>query len=143
MNFKLTQTNFLLLAGLGGFLLYPYSKGWFAGPDKGYNVPPTQTNDGSTPAAPTNDPRYKNLASGFRNGLLNNSTSYDIFAGACDSLLVLNDADLISVSNAYNDMYKNEDFKTLRAVLTQEYCFWSDSIEKRDSLLRRFQSLGI
>jgi hypothetical protein len=143
MQFKLNQTNLILIGGVGLLAIYAYNKGWFSGSGKGYNVPPTQTTDGSTPTAPTTDPRYKNLATNFRNSLLDNSTSYDIFANACDSLLSLNDADLISVSNAYNDLFKNEDFKTLRDVLAQEWCYWSDSIKKRDELLRRFTSLGI
>lgn len=143
MKFKLTQTQTFLLAGLAVFAIWAYSKGWFAGPDKGYNIDPTNAPDGSTPSAPPTDPQYKNIATSFRNSMLNNYLSSEIFMTACDSLLKLSDADLISVSNAYNRMYVNEDYNTLRAVLLQEWCFETWSIKKRDELLKRFDSLNI
>lgn len=150
MKFKLTQTQTFLLAGLAVFAIWAYSKGWFAGPNRGYNVDPTKAPDGTTPTAPADDPKYKNLARTFRNAMLENSTSTDIFVRACDSLLNLSDSDLISVSNAYNKMYVNEDYNTLSAVLQQEWVapWWvivgeNKSEKKRDELLARFQNLGI
>jgi len=144
MKFKLTQTQTFLLAGIAVFAIWAYSKGWFAGPDKGYNIDPNSAPDGTTPTAPAEDPKYKNLARTFRSAMLDNSTSSDIFIRACDSLLNLSDADLISVSNAYNKMYVNEDYNTLSAVLQQEWVIiWSTSEQKRDQLLTRFQSLSI
>jgi hypothetical protein len=56
----------------------------------------------------------------------------------------------MSVSNAYNKMYVNEEYNTLSAVLQQEWVapWWAivgenKSEKKRDELLARFQSLGI
>ena len=143
MKYKLTQTQTFLIAGLAVFAIWAYNKGWFAGPNKGYNLDPTKAPDGSTATAPPDDPRFKNLATGFRNSMLSNSVSSDIFMNACDSLLKLNDADLISVSNIYNKMYVNEDYNTLRAVLQQEWCMIGHTIEKRDQLIKRFDSVNI
>lgn len=143
MKFKLTQTQTFLLAAVAVLAMYGYSKGWFQGPNKGYNIKPETAPDGSTPTAAENDPKYKNLATNFRNSMLDNSTYWSIFQNGCDTLLRLSDADLILVSNAYNKMYVNEDYNTLRAVLMQEWVIWSGSVEKRDQLVARFNKINI
>jgi hypothetical protein len=143
MNFKLTQTQTFLLAGLAVFAFYAYNKGFLAGPNKGYQVNPGSAPDGSAPTAPPEDGKYKNLATSFRNSMLNNSTDSSIFQSACDSLIRLSDADLMLVSNAYNKMYVNDDYNTLRAVLTQEWTIWPSSTAKRDELIKRFNDVNI
>jgi hypothetical protein len=143
MKFKLTQTQTFLLAAVAVLAMYGYSKGWFAGANKGYNIDPGTAPDGTAPTANPNDPKYKNIATSFRNSMLENSTYSSIFLSGCDSLLRLTDADLILVSNAYNKMYVNEDYNTLRAVLMQEWTLWSSTTAKRNELLARFNRINI
>lgn len=149
---KFTKTQLYIGAAIAVVAIWAYYKGYFAGPDKGYNVDPGTAPDGTTPTSAPADPRYKNLARNFRNSMLNNSTSSQIFIDACDSLLELSDADLISVNNAYNNLYRNEEYKTISSVLMQEwvwpswfflYLYQDETEKKQNELLKRLQSLGL
>lgn len=140
--------NDILLVGLAvAALAYAYNKGVFSDAgQRGYNIDPTKAEnvpDGSTVSAGMSDAKAKNLARSFRGAMLDNSYSGQIFQDACNSLLGLSDADLIAVSNAYNGLYINDTYKTLRAVLQQEYVYYSRSQKLRAELLRRFDNLGI
>jgi len=140
-DIKLNNTQLLLIIG-GAVILYVlYKQGTFK-TDKGYQTDvKTNVTDNSTVQIDNNT--AKNRARSFRNSMLDNSTDGNIFTGACDSLLSLSDADLIEVSNAYNKMFVNEDFNTLRSVLVQEWTIWGTSQNKKNELLNRFSTIGI
>lgn len=144
-DFKLSTKEILLIGGLAFVLYYMYNKGAFAAKgEKGYQIDldkPENIPDGSSPGITT--AKAKNIAISFRNSMLNNSSSGDIFVDACNSLLTLNDADLLKVHNEYSALFVNEDYKTLRAVLNQEWVFWGSSSQKRKELNERFSQLGI
>jgi len=138
---KLTRTQIILLAGAGIVLIYLIQKGVFKA-DKGYNLDPEQNaQDGSTPTMDNNQSR--NIAVSHRNALLDNNIDSSIFVGSCRQLLGLTDANLLSVSNAYNSLYVNDSYNTLRSLITQEWTIYSDSIKAKNDLLQRYSRLGI
>jgi hypothetical protein len=138
---NINNTQLLLIIG-GAVVLYVlYKQGTFK-TDKGYQTDiKTNVTDNST--VQIDDSTAKNRARSFRNNLLDNNTDSSIFIDACDSLLRLSDADLIAVSNAYNKMFVNEDYNTLRSVLVQEWTIWGSSQTKKNELLNRFSKIGI
>ncbi len=153
-NMKLSKYEIGLIAVAAVVLLYLYSKGTFKGAgEKGLNIDPnTDNTDGSTATADAQDPKYKNEARNFRTSLLDNSTDAAIFQNACYKLLQLSDADLKSVSNAYNTIFVNQEYNTMRALLVQEWVnyWWTQSTSYegtsqyyKDELLKRFSKLGI
>ena len=137
---KLNTTEILLIAAFSIALIYAWQKGLFKS-EKGFKTNPGNVLDGSVPTKEDNS--YKNLAKSFRDSLIGNSTSGAIFWAACDSLLNLNDADLISVSNAYNSLYVNKEYNTLRALLVQEWAISDTSRKKKNDLLKRFNDINI
>lgn len=139
---QLKENQILLLAGAALLLYILYKEGAFQKRGEiGYTLDPTEGN--SDNSAPTiSEAAAKNKAISFRNSMLNNSFSSDIFEEACNSLLALSDADLKVVSNHYNNLFKNEEYKTLRAVLNQEYTFWASSTKLRNDLNKRLTEIG-
>jgi hypothetical protein len=145
---KITKFNTFILFGGGAFLLYAHSKGWFEGkePINPVQLSGPRAQDGSTATAPATDPRYKSIADEFRNDLMNGSNfSYDNseFLKSCDKLLVLNDADLIKVSDNYKVTYRTESYNTLRRLLDSVNLVWWSSYLKKEELENRFDKLNI
>ena len=138
---NINNTQLLLIIG-GAVVLYVlYKQGTFK-TDKGYQTDAkTNVTDNST--VQIDDNTAKNRARSFRNAMLDNSTDGNIFTEACDTLLRLSDADLIAVSNAYNKMFVNEDYNTLRSVLVQEWTIWGTSQTKKNELLNRLSQIGV
>lgn len=137
---KLTNFQIGIFVVIIVALVVMYRQGVFKA-EKGYQTNPEKAPDGSTPTKDPND--YRNIATSFRESLLENNFSSDIFVSACNSLLVLDDADLMSVSNAYNKLFRGSEYNTLRSVLVQEYAIWGESAEKKRALLDRFNEVGI
>ena len=138
---NINNTQLFLIIG-GAVVLYVlYKQGTFK-TDKGYQTDvKTNVTDNST--VQIDDNTAKNRARSFRNAMLDNSTDGNIFTEACDTLLRLSDADLIAVSNAYNKMFVNEDYNTLRSVLVQEWTIWGTSQTKKNELLNRLSQIGV
>ena len=140
-NINITNNQLYLLIGGAVVLYILYKQGTFK-TDKGYETDVnTNVTDNST--VKIDDNTAKNRARSFRNNMLDNSTDGNIFTDACNSLMALSDADLIAVSNAYNKMYVNEDYNTLRSVLVQEWTIWGTSQTAKQQLLDRFSKIGI
>lgn len=137
---KLNTTEIILLGAFALVLAYAWQKGLFKS-EKGYKTNPGNATDNSTPSKDINT--YKNIAKAFRDSLLGNSTSWETFQNACDSLLNLNDSDLIGVSNQYNKLYLNKEYNTLRSLLVQEWAIHGTSAQKKTELLNRFNKIGI
>jgi len=138
---KLKPAEIAIIIGVAAIILYAYQQGAFSGPEKGYETQQANVTDGSTPTI--DDNTAKNRARAFRNSLLDNNLSYVTFKDAVDSLQSLSDADLIAVSNAYNKLFVNEEYNTLRSVVVQEYAIWNASQVLKADLLKRFSKLGI
>jgi len=137
---KLKTMDWLLIGGFVVLLIWAIQKGVFK-KDKTYKTDPADAPDGSQPTMADN--KYKNMAVAFRNAMLDNSTDASIFAAGVNSLLSLNDADLIKVSNAYGDLYATQEFNTLRSVLVQEWIIFFSSKDLKNKLLDRFNKIGI
>jgi hypothetical protein len=138
---KLTKIEIGLIIAAAVLFAYAYSQGVFAGPEKGYQTSQGNVTDGSTPTV--DDNTAKNRARAFRNAMLDNSVSTEIFKEGVNSLLSLSDADLIAVSNAYNKMFVNEEYNTLRSVLVQEWVIYTTTSALKKQLLERFTKIGI
>jgi len=138
---KLKPVEIIIIIGVAAIILYAYQQGAFSGPEKGYTTAQANVTDGSIQTV--DDNTAKNRARAFRNSMLDNSTSSTTFKEAVDSLQSLSDADLIAVSNAYNKLFVNEEYNTLRSVLVQEYAIWYTSQVLKTKLLERFSKLGI
>lgn len=142
MDFKkISVFEWILIGGAVLALLYAYKKGAFAGPEKGYKTDEGNATDGST--VTIDDNTAKNRARAFRSSMLDSYASNQIFIDGCNSLLVLSDADLIAVSNAYNNMFVNEEYNTLRSVLAQEWIVYYNSADVKAKLIDRFTKIGI
>lgn len=144
---KISKTNAFLIISLGAFLLYANSRGFFVKTNVNNNpLPPKPAQDGSTPTAPATDPMYKNLAQNYRDSLMKGANwSYDNseFLKACDELLILNDSDLLLVSQEYNKMYRIEQYNTIRRLLDSVNLFWWSSYLKKEELENRLDKLNI
>jgi hypothetical protein len=140
LGVKIKPIELILIGGFVVLIVIAMRKGVFKS-DKGYETSEGNATDGSTQTI--DDNTAKNIARQFREGLLGNNTSSTIFVNACNSLLQLNETDLIAVSNAYNNLYVNKEYNTLRSLLVQEWVWYSESVQKRDALLNKFNKIGI
>lgn len=137
---KLSNLEIGILGAAAIVFFVAYQKGVFK-KNKGFETSQGNATDGSSQTIDINT--AKNISKGFRDALIGNSTSRDIFLSACDSLQRLNETDLIVVSNEYNKMYVNKDYNTLRSLLVQEWAVYGSSAEAKRKLLDKFTKVGI
>jgi hypothetical protein len=141
MDFKkLSLTQIILIGGFAVLLIWAINSGVFQ-KEKVYETSTGNATDGSAPTKDTST--YKNIAINFRRSMLDSYASFQVFETACQSLLALNDSDLIQVANEYGGLYVNQDFNTLRSVLVQEWAIWPSSQRLKKELLERFNKIGI
>ena len=137
---NLSTQELLVIGAVVVVLIIAYKRGVFKS-DKGFRTSEGNATDGSS--VTIDDNTAKNKAKAFRDALIGNSTSRDIFVNACDSLLQLNQSDLIKVSNTYNSLYVNKEYNTLRSLLVQEWALYDESAKKKKALLDKFTQIGI